>query len=626
MKRLFATALLLVCGLTARADGRSATIVYIDGAKYYIHTVQPGQTLYALSRTYEVGEQAIRESNPSVATGGLRAGESIKIPYLSAVAGEPSEKRLRRAFDLHFVSAGETLYSISRLYGIPISTIIADNPALDPIHLRLGERILIRRQEIGTEDEAGSLRQWEEYRSSLNRVAAPGAVYHLVEPGETLYSLSRRFGTTEEELMRLNAGLRAANLKAGAIIRVPGVVVPSEEGGQLVAAPIDSMIRPDATHAGGDPFADRVIEAIDFRALRRSERLDVALLLPLAQEGLAANTNYLEFYQGFLLGLDSVRMRCGCSVDVTLFNTGRDSAKIAQIVGSEPFRRARLIVGPVYEEELAPVILHAEQEHIPVVSPLAHIDGINSDVLFQLAPDAACKYEKASNMFGAEKRITLIYGETTDSLFEREVLPLIGEREFRRHDYRYEHPNEIAKRKEQEGATSAADLTPLLDNDDDNLFIILADNEIDVERILAALASADSSLSARGHVRPRFAVLGNARWNRYANIDRTMFFKDRVTFISTYHAKRDSAVVTDFDSAYIRAFGTLPTLYSYRGYDTAQIFVPAMYNDIEYDLESRRYTPLQTSYRFGSSEGRRNHVNGEWTRVNYHPDFTITIE
>ena len=84
--------------------------------------------------------------------------------------------------------------------------------------------------------------------------------------------------------------------------------------------------------------------------------------------------------------------------------------------------------------------------------------------------------------------------------------------------------------------------------------------------------------------------------------------------------------VRTFDSAYIRAFGALPTLYSYRGYDTAVIFAPAMYGDIEYDLEDRRYTPLQTTYLFGQGEGRENHVNRNWMRVNYNSDFTITIE
>ena len=89
---------------------------------------------------------------------------------------------------------------------------------------------------------------------------------------------------------------------------------------------------------------------------------------------------------------------------------------------------------------------------------------------------------------------------------------------------------------------------------------------------------------------------------------------------------RDSQAILDFDRAYIRAFGALPSLYSYRGYDAALIFCPAMYNDIEYDMEGRSYTPLQTTYVFGQGEQRDNHVNRNWTRVNYNSDFTITIE
>lgn len=47
---------------------------------------------------------------------------------------------------------------------------------------------------------------------------------------------------------------------------------------------------------------------------------------------------------------------------------------------------------------------------------------------------------------------------------------------------------------------------------------------------------------------------------------------------------------------------------------------------IEYDLEGRSYTPLQTTYRFGQPAGRSNHVNGNWTRVDYNKNFTITIQ
>lgn len=610
MKKVFVTLLLVVWGFCAIAAEKSQTIVYINGTKYYVHTVQPGETLYTLSKTYGVGEPVILENNPSLA-GGLKAAEKIRIPYVADAPEAISDKKLRRTFDQHFVSKGETLYAISRRYEIPIPILMEDNPNLDPIHLRLGERILVRKKKIGTQDAAGTSVEWEEYRNSLNSVAGDSVAYHIVHPGETFYSLAHRFNISEAELGALNGGLKAADLKAGAMIRVPGVSY--REPGAVEA---DSL-----RQAGGLAAEQtmREVPQIEFRALRPGQTLEVALLLPIAVDG-ESNANYLEFYQGFLLGLDSVKTAYGISANVTLYNTERNPEKVREIVENPAFERTQLIVGPVYEERLYPVVRFAEEHAVPVVSPLANITRMNSDALFQLAPDPACKYEKVSDLINGDKRVTLIYSPTTDEEFEREVLALLGDSEYGRFDYRYEHPS---VRKE---SGSPSDLTPLLENGDDNVFVILSDNEVDVDRILAALASADTNLTARGRTTPRFVVLGNARWNRYNNLDRAIFFKDRVIFISTYHAKRDAEAVTAFDSAYIRAFGALPTLYSYRGYDTAAIFCPGMFNDIEYDMEGRRYTPLQTTYLFGQGEGRDNHVNRNWTRVNYNTDFTITIE
>lgn len=609
MKRLCATVLLLAWGLCALAVEKSPTIVYINGAKYYIHTVQPGETLYSLARAYDVGERVILESNPSIA-GGLKAAENIKIPFVADVPEPKSDRKLRKTFDFHFVSKGETLYAISRQYEIPIQTILADNPNLDPIQLRLGERILIRRKKIGSEDEAGTQEQWEEYRNTLNSVTEEGVSYHIVHPGETFYSLARRFGIAEADLSRLNGGLKPADLKAGAMIKVPGDVGQTPDTGTAS----------DSLQQASDPgiLADQQVEEIEFRALRLSQKLNAALLLPLSIDG-EVNGNYLEFYQGFLLGLDSIKNHYGYSVDLHLYNTGRDSVKIRRIVESDDFADVDLIVGPVYEEGLYPVVRFAEKKRVPVVSPLANITRMNSDVLFQLAPDPVHKYEKAADLVNGDRRVTLIYTESTDKDFEREILDLLGDSEYTRYTYKYEHPS-VAR------TNSPSDLTPLLENDADNVLVILSDNEVDVDRILAGLASADTNLTSRGRTAPRFVVLGNARWNRYNNLDRSVFFKDRVIFISTYHAKRDSQAVVDFDRCYIRAFGALPTLYSYRGFDTAMIFCPAMYGDIEYDMEGRRYTPLQTSYVFGQEEGRHNHVNRNWTRVGYNKDFTITIE
>ncbi len=602
--------LLFAIVLSASAIERSTTKVFINGTKYYIHAVVAGETLYALAQTYDVSEELILRHNPS-ATNGLQAGTKLRIPVVEAeatVAVPPkqdprAEKKLKKTFATHYVTKGETLYAIARRYEISVQTIIEDNPDIDPTVLSLGQAILIRKKQMGRSSEEQVQAEWQAYNEQLNSVATLGEDYYVVQKGDTFYSLARRLGIEEEALSRLNNGLQAADLKAGAIIKLPA---PNEV----------EVVVEETTHE--QSVGDHPI--IDFRAHCNCDPLKVALLLPLTS-GSMTNTNYVEFYQGFLLGLDSVKRR-GHSVDLTLFNTKRDEARMAEILRDEAFRTTQLIVGPVYEEELEPVVRFAEEKQLPVVSPLAQLENIESDVLFQMAPDPKQKYAKADDLIAADSRITLIYTERTDKTFEAEILALLGNRAYEKYDYRYLHPSVKLK----EGELNPSDLTPLLQNEEENLFIIMADNEIEVDRILAALASADTNLRARSLATPDYRVIGNSRWNRYNNIDRTIFFKNRVIFFTTYHAKRDSEAILDFDRNYIRAFGSLPSLYAYRGYDAALIFATAMFNDIEYDLEDRRYAPLQTYYRFEQAHPAANHVNSNWMRVNYNNDFTISIE
>jgi hypothetical protein len=147
-----------------------------------------------------------------------------------------------------------------------------------------------------------------------------------------------------------------------------------------------------------------------------------------------------------------------------------------------------------------------------------------------------------------------------------------------------------------------------------------------VDRILAALASANISLTARSLPVVPFKVFGNSRWNRHRNIDRSLFFSNNVVMLSTYHIDRSDIRVKEFSTNYVKAFGSLPSLYAYRGYDAATIFVPALYDGIKDGLSGKRLQPLQTPYQFESGEANGVRVNKEWVRVNYNKNFTITIE
>jgi hypothetical protein len=123
-----------------------------------------------------------------------------------------------------------------------------------------------------------------------------------------------------------------------------------------------------------------------------------------------------------------------------------------------------------------------------------------------------------------------------------------------------------------------------------------------------------------------FVVFGNNRWNRYRNIDRAILFTNNVTMLSTYHIRRSEPVIIEFDKRFVNEYGLLPSLYAYRGYDAAVVFVKSLYGAMETGLEGAHITPLLTPYAFELDSTRGLHINNQWVKVNYNSNFTITTE
>ena len=584
---------------------KSTVIVFINGQKFYVHTVKSGDTLYSLAKTYEVSEDLIRQHNANMGSE-LKIDQTVKIPVPeSAQKSAKVEKRRKRDFLTHKVQAGQTLYAIARDYNISVATLREDNPSLNPQSLPVGETLWIRRAAVGKSNEQQKQAEIAEYAATLHSVTDDdGYDHHVVQPGETIYSLSRRFGITEEEFARLNDV--SAGLKAGAMIRIPRPEQAEEE--------VVEVEQPQST-------AD-----VHFRALASTEPLNVALMLPMNIEN-RANASYVEFYQGFLLGMETLKNTGRGESKLTVYNTSHDQLKVDEIVRSTMFEGTNLIVGPVYEDELAPVIRYAEQNSVPVVSPLANISAVESPALYQLSPSAERKYDKVADLVNGEREIFMIYADSYDEEFEAEAKQLLHGRPYHSYTYSFDDQKSKFRARTADAPFDVIDgMDTVLMSETPRLFIVLANKEVDVDRILGTISSSKVAISERSIPCAEYTVLGTSRWGRFSNIDHTTYFNNNVVMISTYHAKRDAQAVREFDSRYIEAYGGLPSLYAYRGYDAAILFCGGMRGDIEYNMLDKRYTPLQTVYKFVQEGENGKYVNQEWMRINYNSNYTITVE
>ncbi len=680
---IVATSQLVVVGAP---KGRSSSVIYVSGERYYLHTVKTGETLYSLAKLYEVDERDILTENPTIRNG-FNVGLNIKIPYPVKPVKKLTEKQLRKSFDLHTIRKGETLYSISRRYEISVEMIMEDNPNLDPTNLAIGDKLNIRKSEQGLADEQQIVAEIKDYRDQLNKVVGDDLVYYLVKEGDTLGSLVEQFDMKDGEIEGIN------NLPEGREVAVGTLILVND-------------MADDSSSSGGD----RVM----FAPLNEDETLKVSLLLPLSYQGDVMNPMF-ELYQGFLLGVEDVK-REGRSVEINLFDTEVSADKVAQIVDSERFRSSDLVVGPIFDNLLSLVVDSISGREVPVVAPLPSMNSNtkhpDSERLFNMASEESRRYDKIDDLLSDDYRVVVIYGEKNDMAYVEQIESMLERREkvYHRYQYKYEHPSEISEREkmaerrkkqaEEEAEIlgfdgldewaldtlylppSPSDLTPLMlgtifDVDSlrvsyapmvvevdsmvvdsmvvdslaiepmvvdslavevekaraTTLIFVFSDSETEVDRILSALASSytlqASKLRGSGRKASEefgYRVVANPDWSRYENIDRTLYFRNRVTTFSSYVAGRDSEAVRDFDSRYSAAFNDFPSDYAYRGYDVARIFVEGMYGDIQNNMEGKVYQPLQSEYLFDRVDSLQSRHNINWNRVDYRTNFTRTIE
>ncbi len=201
-----ASFLFLICTLLigqsvavlAAVPADSTGMIQEGGKQYILHKVEQGETLYSLSRRYGADLQAIMGVNPGVDKG-LKIGAMLKIPTQSKIAktvATPSERTI------HTVQAGETLYSISRLYNATVEDLKKWND-LTGNSLNLGQKLRI----------GGSSKAQAPAVTAPTKNTASGTL-HIVKQSETLYSISKMYDTSPSQIKAWN-NLQSDNLSVG---------------------------------------------------------------------------------------------------------------------------------------------------------------------------------------------------------------------------------------------------------------------------------------------------------------------------------------------------------------------------------------------------------------------------
>jgi LysM repeat protein len=150
------------------------------------------------------------------------AGSALAMVMLASVATPVV------AGDDLVVQPGDTLWDIALEHGTTVDALAALNGLADPSFIQIGQRIVLRPPS-------------EPAAAPTAPVAAPEPLLHVVEPDQTLWSISLAYGTTVPAMVELNQIADPSLLRIGQVLAIPqpaGASVPAApSSAPLAAAP-----------------------------------------------------------------------------------------------------------------------------------------------------------------------------------------------------------------------------------------------------------------------------------------------------------------------------------------------------------------------------------------------------
>jgi LysM repeat protein len=390
------------------------------------HRVRKKETLFGISRRYDITEDDLKRYNKELYSTSLQKGMRLQIPEFAEE--EEEENPINPDdFETYTVAPKETRWSIAHKYGITIDSMVALNPGLanSATYLASGQQLYLPRRP-GSTVEAQEVQLYESY---------------TVPAKKTMYSLSGEYGITSEEIIKLNPMiLEQGGLKEGMVLRLPkqkaaDSVVNSENYVFYEVKPKQTefsltrklglgysellALNPNLSRglkAGmilklprekAGTFEVRnslILDKINLLdSIRRENRPSVMVLLPFRMNRLNLDSiadterainrsNALKYslglYSGALVAADSLA-DLGISVKVRTYDTELSPDRVKALLAGENLSQYQAIIGPLQADVLKEVARQTSPYQIPIIAPLSAKSDLElPNVFFSVPSDS----------------------------------------------------------------------------------------------------------------------------------------------------------------------------------------------------------------------------------------------
>lgn len=567
---------------------KSSDIVVIRGKSFYLHTVEAGQTLFSISKAYGVDVEELKKLNDKN-DNTLSLYEVLRISYVEPFV------QIDKNFYYHKVQKGETIYSISRMFDIKPRRIFKFNDKYGQNEpLAVGAVIRLPLNEID--------------RTVIARLEKDAST---VKPEDNTSVVVKGAEENKDKQVKPEEGKKVLlpdepDKKAGEQQKDVLVVGSGDDSAQDMPPFIQDVV------ILGEPYV-KVALMLPFYAHEYPTVSDT-LNTPVYTSLSSRSEQFVYFYEGVLLAVDSLK-NCGYKIDLRVYDTEKNPDRIYPVVQELNNWKPDLIIGPVYGSVSRAVIENLENKNIPVIYPLsARSENLGQYPNFiQVNTSFPSLANKMSEWIAAQAaNANVVYidlpgnnNEEDKRLFAQKMRQLDNVQFF---EWDFE-------------GSPLADLKLLLLPDRENILILPTIREAEVSKVLPSLG-----VFADGY---QVTVVGFPEWQTFTSVDHEAYFKLNTKIFTYSYVDNHSQAAHDFATKFRNYFYTEPNNLAFKAYDMGLYFISlaAKYRDrtleaIEYYRQDGEFSRFGFS-RIYDGQGKENQA---LYIVNFGSDYQLKLE
>lgn len=374
-------------------------------AQQKTHQVAAKETLYAIAKKYNTTVDELLKQNPSIKNYTLNIGDVLVIPtQKKKSAKKGSGKKNHEELGKIYLQPRQTIYSITKQYKISESELRNLNPDLDN-HMKIGDAVILPLKNIEKYGDVSS-KPIPQKEKKIENPTPNGRDTYTVEPKDTYYGITRKFGISTEKLFALNPDLKEKGLHPGNVIRIREnnsiptqktneTSIPTQNVEEYV---IHKVQRGDTAFGiinkynisyeqlsklnGG--LKNGIKEGMELKIKKYekqyikvdSDAFSIALMLPF---GFDSNDNkYRNLATDFLIGAKlaaEINTAKGKKINLNVIDAENEISfknNLSQINKTN----TNVIVGPFFKSNILEVLNYVEDKKIPVVAPFAHTSDL----------------------------------------------------------------------------------------------------------------------------------------------------------------------------------------------------------------------------------------------------------